>query len=104
MQIIQDGDSVFFYDICWNRIRFMKKLQNYINGKFHPPVSGAYIENIDPSRGVPFSLIPDSSVDDVTQATEAANVPIVAVEWKPLWKCDMLKASPRRSCTSTPTM
>ena len=50
----------------------MKKLQNYINGKFHPPVSGAYIENIDPSRGVPFSLIPDSSVEDVTQATEAA--------------------------------
>ena len=50
----------------------MKKLQNYINGKFQPPVSDEYIENIDPSRGVLFSLIPDSGMEDVAQATEAA--------------------------------
>jgi len=50
----------------------MKKLQNYINGKFQPPVSDEYIENIDPARGVPFSLIPDSGIDDVAHATEAA--------------------------------
>lgn len=50
----------------------MKKLQNYINGKFQSPISDEYIENIDPSRGVPFSLIPDSGMEDVAQATEAA--------------------------------
>ena len=50
----------------------MKKLQNYINGKFQPPVSDEYIENIDPSRGVLFSLIPDSGMEDVAKATQAA--------------------------------
>ena len=50
----------------------MKKLQNYINGKFQAPFSGLYTDNIDPSRGVPFSLIPDSGAEDVAEATNAA--------------------------------
>jgi aminomuconate-semialdehyde/2-hydroxymuconate-6-semialdehyde dehydrogenase len=50
----------------------MKKLQNYINGKLQPPKSGNYIENIDPSKGVAFSLIPDSNLEDVAEATSAA--------------------------------
>ena len=50
----------------------MKKLQNYINGKLQPPKSGNYIENIDPSKGVAFSLIPDSNLEDVDEATSAA--------------------------------
>ena len=50
----------------------MKKLQNYINGKFQVPALGKYIENFDPSKGVVFSLIPDSDAQDVSLATEAA--------------------------------
>ena len=50
----------------------MKKLQNYINGKLQPPKSGNYIENFDPSKGVVFSLIPDSNLEDVAAATAAA--------------------------------
>ena len=50
----------------------MKKLQNYINGKFEPPVSGAYIDNIDPSKGTVYSLIPDSGPQDIGHAVEAA--------------------------------
>ena len=50
----------------------MKKLQNYINGKLQPPKSGNYIENFDPSKGVVFSLIPDSNLEDVAEATAAA--------------------------------
>ena len=50
----------------------MKKLQNYINGKFQVPALGKYIENFDPSKGVVFSLIPDSDAEDVSLATEAA--------------------------------
>ena len=50
----------------------MKKLQNYINGKFQAPALGKYIENFDPSKGVVFSLIPDSDAQDVSLATEAA--------------------------------
>ena len=50
----------------------MKKLQNYINGKLVPPVSGNYIDNVDPSRGKVYSLIPDSDASDVALAVAAA--------------------------------
>jgi aminomuconate-semialdehyde/2-hydroxymuconate-6-semialdehyde dehydrogenase len=50
----------------------MKKLSNYINGKLCPPVSERYIDNIDPSNGKIYSLIPDSDQADVSIAVEAA--------------------------------
>ena len=50
----------------------MKKLQNYIDGKFHAPISGAYIDNVDPSRGTVYSLIPDSGQEDIMMAANAA--------------------------------
>ena len=49
----------------------MKKLQNYINGKFQAPALGKYIENFDPSKGVVFSLIPDSDAQDQDRAKSA---------------------------------
>lgn len=50
----------------------MKKIQNYINGQLDDPVSGTFIENIDPSIGKPYGLIPDSDHHDVEKAVEAA--------------------------------
>ncbi|MCB0478146.1 MAG: aldehyde dehydrogenase [Crocinitomicaceae bacterium] len=50
----------------------MKKLHNYINGELIPPVSGDYFDNYDPSRGIPYSLIPDSDKRDIDLAVEAA--------------------------------
>lgn len=47
-------------------------LKNYINGELVEPNAGQYLENIDPSRGAVFSMIPDSDANDVQKAVEAA--------------------------------
>lgn len=57
----------------------MEKLQNYIGGEWHAPVNGQYLNNIDPSKGTVYSLIPDSGAEDVEKATKAAQ------EAFPLW-------------------
>lgn len=50
----------------------MDKILNYINGELVAPISNQYIDNIDPSRGKVFSLIPDSDERDVELAVRAA--------------------------------
>lgn len=50
----------------------MEKIQNYINGKFVAPKAGNYFDNIEPSKGVAYSLIPDSQTEDVEAAITAA--------------------------------
>ncbi len=50
----------------------MVHLENYINGELVPPVSKAYINNYNPSRGEIYSQIPDSDKRDVQFAVEAA--------------------------------
>lgn len=45
---------------------------NYINGVLTEPVGGNFLNNINPAVGKPYSLIPDSDVEDVTNATTAA--------------------------------
>ena len=50
----------------------MEKIYNYINGCFVGPKSGEYIKNISPVDGVHYSLIPNSTEDDVDSAVEGA--------------------------------
>ena len=50
----------------------MKEIKNYINGVLIAPVLGNHLENIDPSRGVVYSTIPDSNKEDVENAVKAA--------------------------------
>ena len=50
----------------------MKKIQNYIDGRLQEPAGGKYLDNYDPSRGKVYSLIPDSSSEDVQLAVDAA--------------------------------
>ena len=50
----------------------MKKIANYVDGSLVEPKSGKYFENIDPSTGKAYSLIPDSDDSDVNAAVEAA--------------------------------
>ncbi len=50
----------------------MKKILNYINGTLEEPHSGKFMDNIDPSRGKVYSLIPESDKADVEKAVEAA--------------------------------
>jgi len=50
----------------------MEKIQNYINGKFIAPQAGKYFDNIEPAKGIAYSLIPDSQAEDVEEAVSAA--------------------------------
>lgn len=50
----------------------MKKILNYINGELLEPNSGKFMDNIDPSRGKTYSLIPESDSSDVQKAVDAA--------------------------------
>jgi aminomuconate-semialdehyde/2-hydroxymuconate-6-semialdehyde dehydrogenase len=50
----------------------MEKILNYIGGELVPPAGGKFTENIDPSRGKAYSLIPDSDEKDVEKAVAAA--------------------------------
>ncbi len=47
-------------------------LRNYINGELVEPNAGQYLENIEPSKGRVFSMIPDSDSSGVQKAVEAA--------------------------------
>ena len=47
-------------------------LENYIGGNFIGPLSGAFIENINPATGALFSFTPDSNEKDVEVAVKAA--------------------------------
>lgn len=57
----------------------MEKLQNYINGQWESPRTDQYLNNIDPSTGKVYSLIPESGKEDVELACRAAE------EAFPLW-------------------
>ncbi len=50
----------------------MQKILNFIGGEFVSPVHGKFLENIDPSCGKAYSLVPDSSAEDVERAVLAA--------------------------------
>ena len=50
----------------------MDKILNYINGALVEPVSAQYLDNYTPAEGIVYSLVPDSDVRDVANATEAA--------------------------------
>ena len=50
----------------------MQKILNFIDGKWSEPTEKKFLENMNPSRGVVYSLIPDSNEADVELAIEAA--------------------------------
>lgn len=50
----------------------MLTIKNYIDGQLVEPVSGQYLDNVDPSTGNSYSLVPDSDERDVELAVAAA--------------------------------
>lgn len=50
----------------------MKKILNYINGKYCEPQSGDWLDNYNPSNGEVYSQIANSNVLDIASAYEAA--------------------------------
>jgi aminomuconate-semialdehyde/2-hydroxymuconate-6-semialdehyde dehydrogenase len=47
-------------------------IQNYINGNFHNPIQGDWLDNYNPSNGEVYSQIPNSTSEDVENAYIAA--------------------------------
>jgi aminomuconate-semialdehyde/2-hydroxymuconate-6-semialdehyde dehydrogenase len=58
--------------IFYLRTKKMEKILNYIGGKLQEPVSGNYLDNVEPATGQVYSLIPDSNKEDVELAVQAA--------------------------------
>ncbi len=50
----------------------MIAINNYINGKYCDPISGQWLDNVNPSNGKVFASIADSDAKDVAQAYAAA--------------------------------
>lgn len=51
----------------------MKKILNFIGGEFLEPLSGNWLDNINPATGKVYSLVPDSGAGDVEMAVKAAS-------------------------------
>jgi aminomuconate-semialdehyde/2-hydroxymuconate-6-semialdehyde dehydrogenase len=47
-------------------------IKNYINGKFLPPIANGWIDNFNPAIGEVYGQIPNSTIEDVEKAVEAA--------------------------------
>jgi aldehyde dehydrogenase len=52
---------------------FRKRYDNYIGGKFVPPVNGRYFQNVSPIVGAPFTEIARSTAEDIELALDAAH-------------------------------
>src|SRR5437660_4581112 len=48
------------------------QIRNFINGQFVEPISGRYLDNIEPATGKPYSQVADSDAHDVDLAVAAA--------------------------------
>src|SRR5438128_4928436 len=48
------------------------QIRNFINGEFVEPISGRYLDNIEPATGKPYSQVADSDAHDVDLAVAAA--------------------------------
>jgi aminomuconate-semialdehyde/2-hydroxymuconate-6-semialdehyde dehydrogenase len=49
-----------------------QKIRNFIGGEFVEPISGKYLDNIEPATGKVYSLVADSDGRDVERAVDAA--------------------------------
>lgn len=53
--------------------QFKEKYDNYINGKWTPPVQGKYFDNVSPLTGKPFTKAAHSTAEDIALAVDAAH-------------------------------
>ncbi|MCK5479263.1 MAG: aldehyde dehydrogenase family protein, partial [Methylococcales bacterium] len=56
-----------------SKVSFKSRYENFIGGKWTPPVQGEYFENISPINGKTFCEIPRSTAEDIELALDAAH-------------------------------
>ena len=54
-------------------VQLKKRYENFIGGKWVPPVKGEYFENITPLTGKAICEVASSSIEDVDAALDAAH-------------------------------
>ncbi|MFC5559558.1 aldehyde dehydrogenase [Ureibacillus thermophilus] len=54
-------------------VNFKEKYDNYIGGKWVPPVNGEYFDNITPVTGKPYTKVARSTAEDIELALDAAH-------------------------------
>ncbi len=70
----------------------MERIFNYIDGKLIAPASGSWFHNIDPSTGIIYSEVPDSTAADVDLAVNAATAAFPAWSVMPaMTRCKLLE-------------
>ena len=63
----------------------MDKIFNYINGELVEPLNNQWLDNYNPAIGEVYSLIPDSTKEDVENAQKAAKKAF------PIWSNSTIK-------------
>ena len=61
-----------------SKVQFKQQYENFIGGKWVPPVKGEYFDNISPVDGKVFTKVPRSSAEDIELALDAAHAAKVA--------------------------
>ena len=56
-----------------SKVQFKSQYENFIGGKWVPPVKGEYFDNVSPVDGKAFTKVPRSSVEDIELALDAAH-------------------------------
>ena len=65
-----------------SKVQFKAQYENFIGGKWVPPVKGEYFDNISPVDGKVFTRAPRSSVEDIELALDAAHAAKVLLKFK----------------------
>ena len=55
------------------KVQFKAKYDNFIGGKWQPPVKGQYFDNVTPITGKPFCQVARSTAEDIELALDAAH-------------------------------
>jgi len=55
------------------KVQFKPKYDNFIGGKWTPPVKGQYFDNVTPITGKPFCQVARSTAEDIELALDAAH-------------------------------
>ena len=56
--VIREPSSMRLFSDCMRTERF--QVRNFINGEFVEPISGQYLDNVEPATGKPYSQVADS--------------------------------------------
>ncbi|MBM4053071.1 MAG: aldehyde dehydrogenase family protein [Planctomycetes bacterium] len=59
-------------EMLYEKPSFKSRYENYIGGKWAPPLNGKYFDNVSPIDGKAFTRVPRSTVEDINLAIDAA--------------------------------